>query len=237
MKLVNFIKNNLFLQNFAASIVSYIHPFLEANVAKYMAIKKAMYITATDQTYGSYMEFGVFTGSSFNFAMKINKQIEKIFGKANCEFIGFDSFQGFGKINEDDRHHFYKDETFSVNVEKVLKNIKKSAKGQQMRIIKGFFHETIKDKTTQDLNIDKARVVLIDCDLKESTRLALEFIRPSIQEGTIILFDDYIWFKGSKKKGEYSAFNDFKNKYPEILFRRVFDYGYGSRAFIAHKVD
>jgi hypothetical protein len=237
MKLVNFIKNNLFLQNFAASIVSYIHPFLEVNVAKYMAIKKAMYITATDQTYGSYMEFGVFTGSSFNFAMKINKQIEKIFGKANCEFIGFDSFQGFGKINEDDRHHFYKDETFSVNVEKVLKNIKKSAKGQQMRIIKGFFHETIKDKTTQDLNIDKARVVLIDCDLKESTRLALEFIRPSIQEGTIILFDDYIWFKGSKKKGEYSAFNDFKNKYPEILFRRVFDYGYGSRAFIAHKVD
>ena len=237
MKLVNFIKNNLFLQNFVASIVSYIHPFLEVNVAKYMAIKKAMYITATDQTYGSYMEFGVFTGSSFNFAMKINKQIEKIFGKANCEFIGFDSFQGFGKINEDDRHHFYKDETFSVNVEKVLKNIKKSAKGQRMRIIKGFFHETIKDKTTQDLNIDKARVVLIDCDLKESTRLALEFIRPSIQEGTIILFDDYIWFKGSKKKGEYSAFNDFKNKYPEILFRKVFDYGHGSRAFIAHKVE
>ena len=227
MKLVNFIKNNLFLQNFVASIVSYIHPFIEVNVAKYMAIKKAMYITATDQTYGSYMEFGVFTGSSFNFAMKINKQIEKIFGKANCEFIGFDSFQGFGKINEDDRHHFYKDETFSVNVEKVLKNIKKSAKGQQMRIIKGFFNETIKDKTTQDLNIDKARVVLIDCDLKESTLLALEFIRPSIQEGTIILFDDYIWFKGINKKSEYSAFNDFKNKYPEILFREAFDYRYG----------
>ena len=236
MKLLNFIKNNLFLQNFVASIVSYIPPFLEFSVAKYIAIKKAMYITAVYQTYGSYMELGVFTGSSFNFAMKINKQIEKIFGKANCEFIGFDSFQGFGKINEDDRHHFYKDETFSVNVEKVLKNIKKSAKGQQMRIIKGFFNETIKDKTTQDLNIDKARVVLIDCDLKESTRLALEFIRPSIQEGTIILFDDYIWFKGSKKIGEYSAFNDFKNKYPEILFRKAFDYGYGSKAFIAYKV-
>ena len=106
-----------------------------------------------------------------------------------------------------------------------------------MRIIKGFFDETIKNKTTQDLNIDKARVVLIDCDLKESTLLALEFIRPSIQEGTIILFDDYIWFKGSKQKGEYSAFNDFKNKYPEILFRKAFDYGYGSKAFIAYKVS
>ena len=145
-------------------------------------------------------------------------------------------FKDLEKLVKMIEHHFYKDETFSVNVEKVLKNIKKSAKGQRMRIIKGFFNETIKDKTTQDLNIDKARVVLIDCDLKESTLLALEFIRPSIQEGTIILFDDYIWFKGSKKKGEYSAFNDFKNKYPEILFRKAFDYGYGSKAFIAYKV-
>ena len=83
MKLLNFIKNNLFLQNFVASIVSYIPPFLEFSVAKYIAIKKAMYITAVDQTYCSYMEFGVFTGSSFNFAMKINKQLEKIFEKTN----------------------------------------------------------------------------------------------------------------------------------------------------------
>ena len=38
-----------------------------------------MLITAQDNTRGSYLEFGVFTGSSFNFAMKVNKKIEKIF--------------------------------------------------------------------------------------------------------------------------------------------------------------
>ena len=85
------------------------------------------------------------------------------------------------------------------------------------------------------MNIDKARVVMIDCDLKESAHLALEFIQPSIQEGTIILFDDYHYFKGREDKGEYGAFNDFKEKYPQILFRRIFDYGYSSRAFIAYK--
>ena len=106
-----------------------------------------------------------------------------------------------------------------------------------MRIIKGFYKETIENKTTKDLNIDKARVVMIDCDLKESTRLALEFIKPSIQEGTIILFDDFVFFKGSKNKGEYGAFVDFRKKYPEILFRKIFDYGYGSRAFIAYKTN
>ena len=237
MDLLKIIKNNLFIQNFVGNIVSFIPPYLEFSIAKYQAIKKAMFITAHDATHGNYLEFGVFTGSSFNFAMKVNKKIEKIFGKTNCEFIGFDSFKGFGKINEDDKNPRFKDHIFSVDEKKILKNIEKCSKGQKMRIVKGFFEDTIKNKTTNDLNIGKARVVLIDCDLKESTRLALEFIKASIQEGTIILFDDLVFYKGDKNKGEYGAFSDFRKKYPEILFRRIFDYGYGSKAFIVHKIN
>jgi hypothetical protein len=236
MNLLNFIKKNLFIQNFVASVIAFIPPYLEFSVAKYQAIKKSLYITAHDQTYGSYLEFGVFTGSSFNFAMKANKKIDKLFGKSNCEFVGFDSFDGFGEIKKDDENPRFRDNIFSVNEKKVLDNIHKCAKDQKMRIVKGFYKDTIKNKTTIDFNIDKARVVMIDCDLKESAHLALEFIRPSIQEGTIILFDDFVFFKGNKNKGEYGAFSDFKKKYPEILFRRAYDYGYGSRAFIAHKI-
>ena len=237
MDLLKIIKNNLFIQNFVASIASLIPSYLEFSLSKYSAIKKAMYITAHDKTLGSYLEFGVFTGSSFNFAMKTNRRIEKIFGAADCEFIGFDSFSGFGEVKSEDESPAFKDDTFAVDEKKVIKNIEKCAKGQKQRIIKGFFKDTIKNKTTKDLKIDKARVVMIDCDLKESTRLALEFIKPSIQEGTIILFDDFVFFKGDKKKGEYGAFEDFQKKYPQILFRRIFDYGYGSRAFIAHKIS
>ena len=237
MDLLKFIKNNLFIQNFMASIVSFIPPYLEFSLAKYLAIKKAMFITAHDRTLGSYLEFGVFTGSSFNYAIKVNKKIEKIFGKSNCEFIGFDSFEGFGKINKEDENPRFKDHIFSVNEKKVLKNIEKCAKGQKIRIVKGFYQDTLKNKTTLDLKIDKARVIMIDCDLKESTRLAFEFIKPSIQEGTIIIFDDYVFFKGNENKGERGAFNDFRKKYPEISFRRIFDYGYGSQAFIAYKIN
>ena len=237
MNLLNLIKNNLFIQNFVASIVSIVPPYLEFSVAKYQAIKKAMFITAQDKTCGSYLEFGVFTGSSFNFAMKVNKKIEKIFGNTDCEFIGFDSFKGFGEIKKEDENPGFTNQIFTVNEKKVLKNIKKCAKGQKMRIVEGFYKNTIANKTTKDLNIDKARVVLIDCDLKDSARLALEFIKPSIQEGTIILFDDFVFYKGNKNKGEYGAFMDFQKKHPEMLFRRIFDYGYGSRAFIAYKIN
>ena len=72
MDLLKFIKKNLFIQNFVASIFSLLPPYLENSIAKYSAIKKAFYLTAHDATFGDYLEFGVFTGSSFNFAMKIN---------------------------------------------------------------------------------------------------------------------------------------------------------------------
>ena len=124
MNLLKFIKNNLFIQNFVASIFSLLPPYLENSVAKYSAIKKAMYITAHDATYGSYLEFGVFTGSSFNFAIKINRKIEKIFRKKmDCEFVGFDSFKGFGDIKKDDENPSFKNKTFLVDEKKIIRNI------------------------------------------------------------------------------------------------------------------
>ena len=235
MKLLNIIKNNLFIQNFFGFLISFIPPYLEFSIGKYLGIKKAFYITAHDKTFGSYLEFGVFTGSSFNFAMKVNKKIDNLFGNSDCDFYGFDSFQGFGKIELGDEHPRFDDKTFSVNEEKILKNIKKNSKGQKFKIIKGFFHETLK-KNPENYSITKARVIMIDCDLKSAALLALNFSKNILQKGTIILFDDYIFFKGDPNKGEYAAFEEFKKLNPKIKFREAFEYGYGSRAFIVSDI-
>ena len=233
MNLLSFIKNNLFIQNFFSSLVVLIHPFLENTLSKYTAIKKAMFMNYHDNTFGDYLEFGVFTGSSFNFAMKINKKMEKIFKrKIDTQFIGFDSFDGFGEIKPIDENPSFKNNFFKVDKKKVIKNIEKNSKNQKFRLIEGFYQQTIDNKNTNDYGINKSRIIMIDCDLKESTTLALNFAKPSLQEGTIIIFDDFNFYKGNKDKGEYGAFDDFKNKNPNIKFRRVFDYGYSGRAFI-----
>ena len=69
------------------------------------------------------------------------------------------------------------------------------------------------------------------------TILALNFARPSFQEGTIIIFDDFNFYKGNSNKGEYGAFEEFKSRNPNIKFRKIFDYGYSGRAFIIANLD
>ncbi len=233
MNLLSFIKNNLFIQNFFSSLVTSIHPFLENTLSKYTAIKKAMFMNYHDNTLGDYLEFGVFTGSSFNFAMKINKKMEKIFKrKINTQFIGFDSFDGFGEIKPIDENPSFKSTFFKVNKNKVFNNIKKNSKNQRYKLIEGFYQQTIKDKNPNDYGIEKSRLIMIDCDLKESTSIALNFAKQSLQEGTIIIFDDFNFYKGNINKGEFGAFEDFKKQNPDIKFRKIFDYGYSGRAFI-----
>ena len=214
------------------------HPFLENTLSKYTAIKKAMFLNYHDNTIGDYLEFGVFTGSSFNFAMKINKKMEKVFKRTiETQFIGFDSFDGFGEIKQIDENPNFKSTFFKINKKKVFKNIKNNSKKQKYKLIEGFYQQTIKNKNAKDYGINKARIIMIDCDLKESTTLALNFVKTLLQEGTIIIFDDLNFFKGNENKGEFGAFEDFKDQNPNIKFRRIFDYGYSGRAFVVTKIN
>ena len=124
-------------------------------------------------------------------------------------FLWFDSFDGFGKINENDKHQRFNDNIFSVD-EKILSNIKKSSKGQKYKIIKGFFEDTLKNDPKK-YEIKNARVVMIDCDLKESTTLALNFLTSVLQKAQSY-FSMTIFFIKAMKKGEFAAFKEFKEK-------------------------
>ncbi len=49
----------------------------------------------------------------------------------------------------------------------------------------------------------------IDCDLYESTRAVLEALEPVLQDGSILLFDDWFHYRGHPGKGEARAFAEF----------------------------
>ena len=101
----------------------------------------------------------------------------------NKKIYTFDSFEGFPIEN----HKIFKSEDYIGNYSKVL-NVSKKYKNCQ--VIKGFFKDTLKDKTLNN-DIKKISVAFIDCDLAISSKDIFEFIKPKLNFGSFIIIDDF----------------------------------------------
>ena len=148
----------------------------------------------------------------------------------DIKFFGFDSFDGFGKLEDEEYHPFYEDEQFKTSLKFVKNRIEKCNKGTYFKLINGFFEETL---LVDPINygIKKARIIFIDADTFSSSYLALDFCKELICEGTYLILDDFYSYKGSNTKGVAGAFAKFRTK-NNFSFREVFSYGMGGKVFI-----
>ena len=219
-------------QNFTSNIISKLNPAVIHNVGKYLALKKAFYLSAIDSVEGDYHEFGIFKGSSFTHAIRCSKNNIK-FDKNLSEmiFYGFDSFEGFGQLDDSEKHSFYTDINFKTSYNKVFKRVKKVIDKSRFSIIDGFFEETLNKKILSK----KSRIAFIDSDTYSSAQLALNYLLPALQEGTILILDDYFSYSGSTKKGVCGAFKKFITD-NAISTRTIFNYGMGGSVKIVIKL-
>ena len=219
-----------FLQNFASIFISSLNPAVIHNLEKYYALKKVHYLSSIEDIEGDYLEFGVFTGSSFCHSLRCYRKVFSEYKKNKMNFYGFDSFEGFGNIDKDEDHPFYTDQNFLTDYEKVNNRVKKAAKGLDFSLVKGFFSESLLGGP-EKYGIKKAKIVFIDSDTYSSSLDALNFIKGICQPGTYIILDDYFSYKGSPNKGVYRAFSEFMTNI-EFNKRHVFTYGMGGSIFV-----
>ncbi|GHT44381.1 hypothetical protein FACS189454_01570 [Planctomycetales bacterium] len=236
--LFGFISRSAFLQNCVSTFVN-IAPFPTIhNVAKYVAITKAFYYTLIEDVQGDYLEFGVFTGSSFCHAIQCEKKSIN-YNKRNKNYIpahcwGFDSFEGFGNLSENDDHPTFQDDIFFVDYNSVAKRVKKTARKRiETALVKGLFSDSLRDGA-EKMGIQRAKIIMIDCDTYIGASQALAFCEPVLQEGTLLIMDDMNAFKGSPNKGEAKAFSEFLER---INFgaKLAFSYGIGGQVYIMTK--
>lgn len=225
------LKRVLVFQDVLSWCYSKVPVILEHNLAKYNALKRAFYLTSLEKLEGDYHEFGVFTGSSFVFAMRVYRRFRYL-GDQNVHFYGYDSFVGFGDVTEDDKHHFYENNLFTVNRDKILRHIDRRAKNVRYDIIEGYFEDTLKGKSCSNISARKVNIAFIDCDMKSPARDALEYIWEGLQIGSIIIFDDFFSYRGIEELGVTGAFAEFQAAHPELRFRDLFTYGALGKAFI-----
>ena len=225
-----FLSRFAFLQDWASAFIAGLDPAVVHNLEKYQALKKAHYLSALENVEGDYLEFGVFTGSSFCHSIRCCRKLLRLNpGIAETTFWGFDSFSGFGPLERDDVHPFYTDANFTTDLPKVERRARRCARGLAFRLVPGFFAESLRGGARR-MGIEKARVVFIDSDTGASARLALAFCAPVLQRGAYILLDDYFSYRAREDRGARRAFREFLDE-SGIECRRVFDYGMGGRVF------
>lgn len=170
---------------------------------------------------GHYYEFGLYKGYSFYKAVKASPTSVKHFA--------FDSFEGLPESNEGGK--FSKGQ-YTGTLEYVKENLRKrGALRDNTFFYKGFYNESLTHDLQQELKNYLAKVVLIDCDLYSSTVPVLAFIKPMLQRGTLILFDDWNCFNADDTKGERKATREFLRDNSEIKLEESFSFGWHGQAF------
>jgi len=224
-----------FLQDWVSTVIAGINPAVIHNLEKYYILKKVHYLSAIEDIEGDYLEFGVFTGSSFCHSIRCCQKNQKLNPKVlSTKFYGFDSFSGFGKIADDDLHPFYTDENFSTSITVVKRRVSKTARSVDYRLIPGFFSDSLSGGP-DSFGIKKAKIIFIDSDTYASANEALVFCSSIIQEGAFIILDDFYSYRGSNSRGVAKAFHEFTEN-NKLEVRHVFTYGMGGAVFVISKI-
>ena len=149
-------------------------------------------------------EFGCHSGRTFVTAINSANYLNF----SGVEFFAFDSFQGLPETNSKSDGVFKKGtfKTLLSNFQNIIKK-KTYMKLPKENIFQGFYKDTLTKKLQERL--PKIGMVHIDVDLYSSTCEVLNFIKPLLVEGTLILFDDWYCFPVGKEMGESKAFKEF----------------------------
>jgi O-methyltransferase len=135
----------------------------------------------------SYLEFGVFTGSSLREWIKLLRHPESTFD-------GFDSFEGL----PENWGLFTRKEVFEVGKDGVP-----HFDDSRVRLHKGWFTDTV-PPFLREFRPRPNLVLHLDADLYSSTIFALRQMRPYMQPGTILIFDEFF-----DREHELKALNEF----------------------------
>jgi len=184
--------------------------------------------------YRNYFEFGVWNGYSF---IQAKKALDLCVGSNIADkwnFFGFDSFEGLPKPKSNkDKHPYagegaFKSEGEQYVYEELLRN---GFKRNQFTLIKGFFDKVLNDDLYEKLKVEKVSFVNLDIDYYSSTYEALNWIKPLLFSGSILYFDDILFYDGNPNKGQLLAIKEFNEQSKNYGLYRAYEFDPNGRTF------
>jgi len=176
----------------------------------------------------AFYQFGVYTGKSM---VVILDALEKAGKEINVAY-GFDSFEGLPERTNQERDEviekygkylwsagdYSSDELYEVeDSREFLQNIFDKHLSTEVKLIRGFYEDTLNSATVKKNDLQRAAYIDIDVDTYESCVEVLDFVfwENIVSHGTIIGFDDWGGTPGweEMENGVSQAFKEAHQKY------------------------
>lgn len=179
---------------------------------------------------GDYLELGVFDGRTLSLAYHTMKNKVQ-------RFFAFDSFAGISGAMKSEET-WYENGSYFCNEQTFWHNMRVAGvEPERLVVIKGDFLEIFQD--TQGIikqkNLRKCAVAHIDCDIYMAAKAGLDFLTPLLQQGSILLFDEYHAHGATNSCGERRALAEWLASNPHISVERWHDYAVVGRSFLVHR--
>lgn len=230
--LTELLKRARWFQDLAIRIMASVHPQLVHTREKVDALRRVFHLVNFEGVPGDYVEFGVYEGASFIAALECHMRTMSD-ADTQREFWGFDSFEGLRFTESDGEHAQLQEKQFATSYHVVKERIKRAYNNRATwHLVRGYIEDTLSDQANEPIDLGPIAIAMFDMDLGKPTELALEYVRTRLARGSILMFDEFFMFRGSLSRGEAGAFQDFRERHPELRFRRYLDYGIGGRAYV-----
>lgn len=175
----------------AAATADYIYQMCPEGIMQFQTRERMFEYVLPKTGDGVFLEFGVYKGASINLTAVIMEKLGR-----SPKLYGFDAFEG---IDED-----------MVGTDLPKGGL--SCDGQTpavhrfVTLVKGWFNETLPEFTKN--NTEKAAFIHVDSDTYSSTKEIFKNCNKMVDEGTIIIFDEY-WNYAFWKLNEHKAWREF----------------------------
>lgn len=186
---------------------------------------------------GSILEFGTFRGYSARIIAELMREFNV---KSHLHL--YDSFIGLPEPSSDMDVRSYEvavNKVWTKGImevdrnlpEHIFKTLGAIINPTQLHLAKGFFSDTL----SSNLPLEKAALVHLDCDLYQSAKEVLDCLLQNdlLQDGTVIVIDDYNCNRANPLMGERKAIVDAFAQQSRFIFSPWFAYGWhGQTAFV-----
>lgn len=174
---------------------------------------------------GDYLEFGVSRGGSMACAYQALRDA----GLHHMRLIGFDSFEGPPETERDDFHSSFKATLRHLKRRRVDLN--------RVMLVKGWYKDTLTEKTREGLQIGKVSLIMIDCSIHSASKDALDFCEPHIRQQAVVMFNHWGDRDEEGQAGQKEALAGFLAEHPDLAAEPMPAYGPQARVFLVRRLS